>query len=69
MRRAVIFQACVVCAVAACAYAIQGKQTRRARDEDVQRAAAAAAAQAQARAPVAVAAVGTRQDGGGAVSA
>lgn len=63
MRRAVIFQACIVCAAAACAYAVEGKQTRRARDEEFQRAAAA-----QGRTPVTVAVVDARQDGGSAVS-
>ena len=63
MRRAVIFQASVVCAAVVFIYAIEGKQTRRARDEEFQRAAAA-----QARTPVTVAVVDARQDGGSAVS-
>ena len=44
MRRAVIFQACVVCAAVAVVYVIEGKQTRRAQDEARLEAAAAAAA-------------------------
>ena len=42
MRRAVIFQASVVCAAVVFIYAIEGKQTRRAQDEARRDAAAAA---------------------------